>query len=174
MLIPLLQPALLLIDIGHFQYNSVILGLTFLPVVLCQGPGPRRHDLLVLNLGFKHVALYYAPAIDTCLPGKCIYLGPVHDTRLFVRLATVTLTFAPLFAPFLPPFAPILGILDPSSHIFNRGLFEDKVANCWCFTNVGIKWKRLFAGREYILVRASVAFTALSFAPAIAGLVWSA
>jgi len=41
------------------------------------------HDLLgavffVLSLGFKQMALYYAPAIGSYLIGKCIYLGPVH------------------------------------------------------------------------------------------------
>ena len=38
------------------------------------------HDLLgavcfVLSLGFKQMALYYAPAIGTYLFGKCIWLG---------------------------------------------------------------------------------------------------
>lgn len=40
----------------------------------------RGHDLLgavcfVLSLGFKQMALYYAPAIGSYLLGKCIYLG---------------------------------------------------------------------------------------------------
>jgi alpha-1,3-glucosyltransferase len=30
----------------------------------------------VLSLGFKQMALYYAPAIGTYLLAKCIYLGP--------------------------------------------------------------------------------------------------
>lgn len=29
-----------------------------------------------LSLGFKQMALYYAPAIGTYLIAKCIYLGP--------------------------------------------------------------------------------------------------
>ena len=29
----------------------------------------------VLSLGFKQMALYYAPAIGSYLLGKCIYLG---------------------------------------------------------------------------------------------------
>ncbi|EIW81432.1 glycosyltransferase family 57 protein [Coniophora puteana RWD-64-598 SS2] len=178
LLILLLQPALLLIDNGHFQYNSVMLGLTLFALSsFAKGQDLVGAAFFVLSLGFKQMALYYAPAIGTYLLGKCIYLGPVHGTRLFVRLAAVTtLTFALLFAPFLPPFAPVSGILDPLSRIFpfNRGLFEDKVANFWCLTNVAIKWKQLFAGREHILVRASAAFTILGFAPAVAGLAWGA
>lgn len=30
----------------------------------------------VLSLGFKQMALYYAPAIGTYLLAKCLYLGP--------------------------------------------------------------------------------------------------
>lgn len=30
----------------------------------------------VLSLGFKQMALYYAPAIGTYLLAKCVYLGP--------------------------------------------------------------------------------------------------
>lgn len=32
----------------------------------------------VLSLGFKQMALYYAPAIGTYLLAKCLYLGPAQ------------------------------------------------------------------------------------------------
>ena len=32
----------------------------------------------VLSLGFKQMALYYAPAIGTYLLAKCLYLGPTE------------------------------------------------------------------------------------------------
>jgi len=32
----------------------------------------------VLSLGFKQMALYYAPAIGSYLIAKCIYLGPIN------------------------------------------------------------------------------------------------
>lgn len=32
----------------------------------------------VLSLGFKQMALYYAPAIGSYLIAKCLYLGPTH------------------------------------------------------------------------------------------------
>lgn len=40
----------------------------------------RGHDMLgavsfVLSLGFKQMALYYAPAMGSYLLGKCLYLG---------------------------------------------------------------------------------------------------
>ena len=72
----LFQPALLLIDFGHFQYNSVMLGLTLHALNLFA----LGHDLwgavcFVLSLCFKQMALYYAPGVGTYLLAKCIYLG---------------------------------------------------------------------------------------------------
>ena len=75
----LLQPALILIDSGHFQYNSVMLGFTLLTLNFFF----LGHDLLgavcfVLSLGFKQMALYYSPAIFAYLLGKCLLLGPTR------------------------------------------------------------------------------------------------
>ena len=91
--------------------------------------------------------------------------------RLFVHLGAVTIgSLALLFLPFLPPFAPPGAILDPITRIFpfSRGLFEDKVANFWCFSNVVLKWRNI-AGRG-TLVKLSTLLTAAGFAPAVLGL----
>ncbi|KIJ59031.1 glycosyltransferase family 57 protein [Hydnomerulius pinastri MD-312] len=173
----LFHPALLLIDFGHFQYNSVMLGFTLLAMnAFANGFDLVGAVFFVLSLGFKQMALYYAPVIGAYLLGKCIYLEPVNGARLFVRLALVTVfSFMVLFAPFLPPFAPLSSLGASISRIFPfaRGLFEDKVANFWCFTNVTVlKWKRAFDGKEALLVKASAVLTALGFSPAVAGLLW--
>ncbi|KAG1853658.1 ALG6, ALG8 glycosyltransferase family-domain-containing protein [Suillus subluteus] len=75
---------------------------------------------------------------------------------------------------YLPPFSPLSNIAAPIIRIFpfRRGLFEDKVANFWCFTNALVKWKRLFAGREGFLIKVSTGLTALGFLPAVAALVF--
>ncbi|PPR08165.1 hypothetical protein CVT24_012129 [Panaeolus cyanescens] len=186
----LFQPALLLIDFGHFQYNSVMLGFTLL-AVNCFAV---NQDLLgavffVLSLGFKQMALYYAPAIGSYLLAKCLYLGRVEGTKLFIRLGLVTAgSFALLFLPWLfpvftditlPPYyykpdSPLpsktLSILHPLTRIFpfQRGLFEDKVANFWCASNVGFKWRNFFGQQQ--LVRLSAGMTVVGFAPAVWGL----
>ena len=144
----------------------------------------------VLSLGFKQMTLYYAPAIGSYLLAKCLYFNSFEgyfsfpfctfntvtqclyvSGRLFVRLALVTTsTFLLLFLPFLPPFASSSAILNPISRIFpfDRGLFEDKVANFWCASNVIFKWKA-WASRGF-LVKVSSFFTALGFLPAVVGL----
>ncbi|KAF7314320.1 Glycosyltransferase family 57 protein [Mycena kentingensis (nom. inval.)] len=163
----LFQPALLLIDFGHFQYNSVMLGFALLAL----NAFAYEADLLgaicfVLSLGFKQMALYYAPAIGGYLLAKCLYLGPAHGGKLFLQLAVVTsLSFIVLFLPFLPPFAPLSAILDPITRIFPfaRGLFEDKVANFWCATNVVFKWKNW--ATSAFLIKLSTVLTAIGFLP---------
>lgn len=63
-------------------------------------------------------------------------------------------------------------ILDPITRIFPfaRGLFEDKVANFWCASNVVFKWK-VWASRS-TLVKLSTALTALGFLPNVVGLLY--
>jgi len=142
----------------------------------------------VLSLGFKQMALYYAPAIGSYLLAKCLYLGTVKGcvnseflnvglqsrnsrSRLFLQLAIVTLsTFILLFLPWLPPFASSSAILKPIIRIFpfSRGLFEDKVANFWCASNVLVKWKTKASPSN--LVKLSTLLTALGFFPSVATL----
>ncbi|KAJ7600668.1 glucosyltransferase [Mycena floridula] len=179
LLVLLLQPSLLLIDFGHFQYNSVMLGLTLLSLNFFA----TNRDLLgafcfVLSLGFKQMALYYAPAIGTYLLAKCIYLGPSRGFHLLLRLALVTIvSFTLLFLPWLPSPSHPMAILAPITRIFPfaRGLFEDKVANFWCFSNVLlVKWKTLHWATPTLLVRISTAMTAIGFLPSVGVLLRSA
>ncbi|KAJ3791229.1 glucosyltransferase [Lentinula aff. detonsa] len=170
-LLLILFPALFLVDFGHFQYNSIMLeGFTIMALNFFA----TEHDLLgavsfVLSLGFKQMALYYAPAIGSFLIAKCILSGPTDGGRLFIRLGFATVaTFILLFLPWIPPFSasPTL-IIDPISRIFPfaRGLFEDKVANFWCASNVLIKWKQ-WAAQE-MLVKAAAILTFLGFLPSV-------
>ncbi|KAF0512370.1 ALG6, ALG8 glycosyltransferase [Gigaspora margarita] len=140
-LLILLQPALILIDHGHFQYNSVMLGLT-LWAVNCFF---YDHDVLgsiffCLALSFKQMALYFAPAIFSYLLGKCIK----NDIRGVMKLGiTVIVTFGIVFYPFLGSLEQISQVI---IRIFplQRGLYEDKVANIWCAINVIIKLREIF------------------------------
>ncbi|KZV90277.1 glucosyltransferase [Exidia glandulosa HHB12029] len=167
----LFQPALLLIDFGHFQYNSVMLGL----VIHALNSFFLGRDLLgavffVGALCFKQMALYYSPAIFGYLLGRCFSLGWRDGSRLFVQLGiTTALSFVIMFAPWLWPPSALLG--GPITRIFpfSRGLFEDKVANFWCASDVVLKWRRLLAPSA--LMRLSTLFTAAGFAPSLVLLV---
>ncbi|KAH7100843.1 ALG6, ALG8 glycosyltransferase family-domain-containing protein [Auriculariales sp. MPI-PUGE-AT-0066] len=166
LLILLLQPALLLVDFGHFQYNSVMLGLMIHALNAFIAEQELRGAIYFVGaLCFKQMALYYAPPIFAYLFGRCIAGGRVNGTKLFIQLGVTTLVaFAIMFAPWLwPPSA----ILDPVTRIFpvGRGLFEDKVANFWCATDVVLKWRRRLEAPA--LLKLSAAATALGFLPGL-------
>ncbi|KAH0829272.1 putative dolichyl pyrophosphate Man9GlcNAc2 alpha-1,3-glucosyltransferase [Fonsecaea pedrosoi] len=174
----LMQPANLLIDHGHFQYNTVMLG--FVVATLSSVYAGRllwSCIFFVAALGFKQMALYYSPVIFAYLLGSC--LTPKIRPGRLISIALVTaLAFAVLLAPLLlgslydiyqkvsfsgmasPPFLAEMSIaLDPNAPLdmvvlqlsqaihrifpFARGLFEDKVANFWCFTNTFYKLRKL-------------------------------
>ncbi|KAL8276265.1 hypothetical protein RQP46_011339 [Phenoliferia psychrophenolica] len=167
----LLQPALILVDNGHFQYNSIMLGLTLWSVNLFHG----GHDLLgavafVLSLGFKQMALYYSPAIFAYLLGKCLWIGGRPGMALLIRIGTATVaSFALLFAPFL--FPPSL-LLQAINRIFPfaRGLFEDKVANVWCALNVAVKLRDLAS--VGVLAKLALFATLCAVLPSVIGMLW--
>lgn len=191
----LLQPALILIDNGHFQYNSVMLGLT----VLAFNFFARGWDLagaiaFVASLGFKQMALYYSPAIFAYLFGKCLLWGWKFGCVLFVlvviyfyiamakqlsfllysllhliRIGAITaLSFIVLFLPFIFPLSwPPQHLLQPIIRIFPfaRGLFEDKVANFWCASNVFLKWHKYVP--TSLLPKLATLLTTIFFLPSM-------
>lgn len=97
----LLQPATMLVDHGHFQYNTVMLG--FMLASLSSFFSERWLwccVFFVAAIGFKQMALYYAPAVFACLLGVC-FVPRVNLHRLTQIAATTALSFLVLFAPFL-------------------------------------------------------------------------
>eukprot|EP01103_Thecamoeba_quadrilineata_P014328 TRINITY_DN4241_c0_g1_i2.p1 TRINITY_DN4241_c0_g1~~TRINITY_DN4241_c0_g1_i2.p1 ORF type:complete len:145 (+),score=8.24 TRINITY_DN4241_c0_g1_i2:359-793(+) len=66
----LTQPALILIDHGHFQYNSISLGLSLWAIIAVLKERPLLGSLLfTLSLNYKQMSLYYAPAFFFYLLG---------------------------------------------------------------------------------------------------------
>lgn len=97
----LMQPATILIDHGHFQYNTVMLGF-FVAAVSSILAGRALWSCLffVCALGFKQMALFWAPAIAAYLAGSCI--SPKVDVVRFLGIAVTTLgSFVLLFLPHL-------------------------------------------------------------------------
>ncbi|RAL02875.1 dolichyl-P-Glc:Man(9)GlcNAc(2)-PP-dolichol alpha-1,3-glucosyltransferase ALG6 [Aspergillus ibericus CBS 121593] len=97
----LLQPATILIDHGHFQYNTVMLGLVVASLdAILAGRMLWACIFFVGALGFKQMALYYAPVMFAFLLGVCIF-PKIRFLRL-ISISLVTLVaFAVLFAPML-------------------------------------------------------------------------
>ncbi|KAH9812541.1 family 57 glycosyltransferase [Melampsora americana] len=173
-LLILMNPNLILIDNGHFQYNSIMLGLTLAAIVSFH----LDRDLLgaalyVCSMCFKQMALYYSPAIFAYLFGKCLYLRHTTGLTLFFKLAIISIiTLSVAFLPFivLTPFPAT--ILQAIHRIFPlaRGLFEDKVANFWCAANVVIKFRNLASVST--LAKVALLMTLLAVLPGLMVMIW--
>lgn len=97
----LMQPSTMIIDHGHFQFNTVMLGLVVASLSsVYAGRLLWSCIFFVMALGFKQMALYYAPAIFAFLLGSC--LTPRLRIGRLIAISIVTaLSFAVLFAPLL-------------------------------------------------------------------------
>lgn len=97
----LMQPATMIIDHGHFQYNTVMLGFVVASLSsIYAGRLLWSCVYFVAALGFKQMALYYAPAIFAFLLGSC--LSPRLRVGRLLAIAVVTvIAFAALLAPLL-------------------------------------------------------------------------
>jgi alpha-1,3-glucosyltransferase len=95
----LFQPATMLIDHGHFQYNTVMLGFTLASMSSMAAGRPLWGCVFFVGaLGFKQMALFYAPAIFAYLVGICLF--PRINVVRFLAIAVITLaSFAVLFLP---------------------------------------------------------------------------
>ncbi|KAJ2482892.1 Glucosyltransferase-like protein [Coemansia sp. RSA 2131] len=158
----LLQPCLILIDHGHFQYNSVMLGFLVWTVhFAAQESYMAMAIAFCCSFMFKQMGLYYAPAVFAFLLAKCFQRG--HGVLLFVKLGTaVVATIGIMLAPWIGSLAQLQQILVRVFPVA-RGLYEDKVANVWCAVNVAIKLRSLLDAQS--LVRLSTCATALAFIP---------
>ncbi|KAL7891265.1 hypothetical protein AOLI_G00007410 [Acnodon oligacanthus] len=161
----LLYPGLILIDYGHFQYNSVSLGLAMWGVVgLGLGWDLLGSMAFTLALNYKQMELYHSLPFFCYLLGKCIKQGLMgKGLLLLVKISlTVLVTFAFCWWPFLSDPQQILQVLHRLFPV-DRGLFEDKVANTWCSLNVLIKIKTLLSRDTQLLL--SFALTLLFILP---------
>ncbi|RKP11561.1 glycosyl transferase [Piptocephalis cylindrospora] len=170
LLLFLTQPALTIIDHGHFQYNSVMLGLVLHAYnAFWDRAYGRGAVLFTLALGFKQMALYYALPIFTFLLGRCYRQRSLNQgLRLLVRLGlSVTLTIVALLLPFLRSIRDVQQVF---IRIFpvGRGLYEDKVANLWCALGPVLRLREKLSQPQ--LVRLSAIFTLVACLPVCIGL----
>lgn len=97
----LLQPALIMVDHGHFQYNSVMLGLFMAAVTSFFADSQLLGcGFFVAALGFKQMSLFYAPAIAAYLAGSC-FVPALRASRLLAIAGVTILSFAMLYLPIL-------------------------------------------------------------------------
>ena len=148
LVLALAQPALILMDHGHFQYNSASLGFALWGFYYVTKAGFSNCILgsvfFCLALNFKQMTLYYAPAIFAYLLGRCF----ADTSKLVHRFCSLGVTVVVIFVlhwwPFIyyapsqedvSPFERLLHVLH-RMFPFQRGLFEGKVSNLWCALSI--------------------------------------
>ncbi|CAF3832213.1 unnamed protein product [Adineta steineri] len=140
----LFYPLLILIDHGHFQFNSVSLGLALIAFVMAT----KEKTVLLsaifftLSLNYKQMELYHAVPIFVYLLSAYCFEQRKLKLKTFLSLGIVViLTFFIIWFPVLKhdPMA-VMKRLFP----FERGLYEDKVANFWCTLNLIVKLRTKF------------------------------
>ncbi|KAH7087212.1 ALG6, ALG8 glycosyltransferase family-domain-containing protein [Paraphoma chrysanthemicola] len=97
----LMQPATILVDHGHFQYNTVMLGFAVATLSSMMAGRPLWGCVFFVGaLGFKQMALFYAPAVFAYLLGICLF-PRLNIVRFFAIALTTVAAFAVLYLPFL-------------------------------------------------------------------------
>ncbi|KAL0040929.1 hypothetical protein WJX79_010386 [Trebouxia sp. C0005] len=162
LLVVLLQPAALLIDHGHFQYNNITLGFAAgAAAAIAAGHDCWGSMLFCLSLNHKQMSMYYAPAFFAHLLGKCLQ-KPSMTQQVFgvAKLGLVVVaTFAVCWAPFLASPGGALQVLHRLVPV-KRGLYEDYVANFWCVTSPVFKWRRVYTQQALVTMCAGASLVA--------------
>ncbi len=172
----LFQPPLVLIDYGHFQYNSISLGFALWGITGVIAEFNIFGSIAFsLALNYKQMELYHALPFFFFLLGKTF--NSSKDRGSFVinimKLGlTVILIFLLCWIPFYV-YGGMQGILDVFVRVFpfNRGIFEDKVASFWCSLSNIVKIRNIFS--MHLLVRITSVITLLVSLPSLWNLLWN-
>lgn len=153
------QAHLVLIDHGHFQFNSIMLGF-FLHSMsnLISKKYVIASVWFVCCINFKQMGLYYSTFIFVFILSQLKSL-----TQLVTVGAAVIGTELLILVPFVMDARRSLPQILVRVFPFSRGLFEDKVANFWCATNIVVKY-RSFISAEW-MPRLSLAVTVAAIIP---------
>lgn len=143
----ILYPGQILIDHGHFQYNCVFMGLVLWAVIfLMKGKQTLSALLFTLGLCYKQMSLYYSLPFFWLIAATNLRAKPIFRGLLNILAvgSIVLFTFALIFSPYLLDGP--AGIMQVIQRLFpfNRGLFEDKVANLWFSLSIFHKFKELY------------------------------
>ncbi|KAL9261981.1 putative dolichyl pyrophosphate Man9GlcNAc2 alpha-1,3-glucosyltransferase [Drosera capensis] len=160
----LLSPCLIIIDHGHFQYNCISLGLSLGAIAaILSDRELLACSLFCSALNHKQMSAYFAPAFFCHLLGRCLKRrNPILE---IAKLGIVALgTFAVIWWPYLHSLEACLQVLSRLAP-FERGLYEDYVANFWCTSSILIKWKQLFPLQSLKLL--SLSATVISCLPSM-------
>ena len=161
LLMVLLSPPIILIDFGHFQYNTVMLGFALLSIVLSiKGHYAFSAISLALSVNFKIMALYYSLPFAVYWAGSALDLSAKESYKYSVNIRKLAkygffvnillgivgsgaVTCMILWTPWLS-FDDIFIVLKRIFPI-SRGVFQDKVASFWFVLTIFFKFQNFLS-----------------------------
>ena len=175
-----LQPGLLLVDHGHFQYNGVALGLTLAALVATgRGAFLRAAALFAAALNYKQMTLYFAPVFFVAMLAAATRRRVLPATwspvaGVAALGAVMVAVFAALWLPLCtgtPTAAAcgdVLAAVLRRQFPFSRNLFEDKVSNLWCVAEPLLRLRARLYSPAAASVRSSVLIACAALTAALA------
>ena len=151
-LLILINPLMIIIDHGHFQFNNVMHGFFVIALFFLYS---ENYILAIIFysfcINFKQMGLYYAIPFPLYVIKKLFFnksknkgnnnnLLSITYVGIYGIITLITNVFIYL------PWLKAKKINDVFNRIFpvHRGIFEDKVATFWCTLNIFIKLNQLF------------------------------
>lgn len=140
----LIKPDQILIDHGHFQYNSLMLGLILLSLYCMLTD--RKHlccFLFTLAINCKLMSVYFCLGFFAALIGLSYKRHQGQGGKIvwdcFQYAVVVCGTCAILWMPWVSAgrFGDVLTAIFP----VHRGLYQLKVPNFWCISDIVLKWQ---------------------------------
>jgi alpha-1,3-glucosyltransferase len=165
LLLILINPLMVIIDHGHFQYNNVMHGFFVLALFFLY---TEKYILAIIFysfcINFKQMGLYYAIPFPLYVIKKLFFSKSKKNENnnilisiIYVGLyGIVTLiTNVIIYLPWLKNNK----MNDVFSRIFpvRRGIYEDKVATFWCTLNIIYKLNNHF--NNSVLIKLALVFT---------------
>ena len=133
-----------MIDHGHFQYNSLILGLILLSFYFMLKEKWYLTCLCyTLTIHAKQMAVYYSLAFLAGLVGVTYSKYKYNKNAVVAELAKyagiVVIVSLILWAPWMGSMENLTSVVTAIFPV-HRGLYQLKVPNFWCISDVFMNW----------------------------------
>ena len=158
----LVNPLMIIIDHGHFQFNNIMHGLFIISVLFLYS---EKFILAIIFFSFcvnyKQMGLYYAIPFPLFVLKKLFLENKKNFNALISLIYVIIYTIITLIinSVIYLPWLKAEKLNDVFSRIFpvQRGIFEDKVATFWCVLNMFYKLNKNFNINN--LIKLAFAFT---------------
>ena len=155
LLLILINPLMVIIDHGHFQFNNVMHGF-FVIALFCLYSENYLLAIIFYSfcVNYKQMGLYYAIPFPLYVLKKLFFEKNNNNNKLlslvyiFIYGITTIITNVIIYLPWIKN----KNINNVFNRIFpvHRGVFEDKVATFWCILNIFIKLNKIFSQEKLI------------------------